>query len=98
MTSVDPYEQKLYNMFNSFDVHSMGSLDKDSLISLCAALELKERGPKLIAHLVDETSCRITFKQFKEGLLNLLAMEDDIDSGKYSHNSTYSKIHIQNFD
>lgn len=84
-TSDDPYEQKLYSMFKSFDVHSMEGLDKESLIKLCTSLELKDRGPKLVTNLInDKKQNRVTFKEFKEGLLNLLGTEVDDDSnGKY---------------
>lgn len=80
-TSDDPYEQKLYNMFKSFDVRSMDCLDKESLTKLCTSLELKDRGPKLVANLInDKKQNRVTFKEFKEGLLNLLGTEVDDDS------------------
>lgn len=82
LPSVDPYEQKLYNMFTSFDVQSKGSLDKESLVKLCTTLELKDRGPKLVACLIDDTNSRVSFKQFKEGLLNLLGTEDDPEFGE----------------
>lgn len=81
VASTDPYEQKLYHMFKSFDVQSKGSLDKESLIKLCTTLELKDRAPKLVACLIDRPNSRVTFKQFKEGLLNLLGTDDDVDLG-----------------
>lgn len=81
LPSVDPYEEKLYNMFRSFDIHARGSLDKESLNNLCATLELKDRGPKLVACLIKCANNRVTFKQFKEGLLNLLGTEDEVDLG-----------------
>lgn len=78
VNTADPYEQKLYNMFKSFDIHSMDSLDKDSLSELCKMLELKDRGPKLVANLIDgKRNNRVTFVAFKEGLLNLLG--NDVD-------------------
>lgn len=82
VNTADPYEQKLYNMFKSFDIHSMDSLDKDSLTELCKMLELKDRGPKLVANLIDEKrNNRVTFATFKEGLLNLL--ENDVDDANH---------------
>lgn len=78
VNTADPYEQKLYNMFKSFDIQSMDSLDKDSLMELCKMLELKDRGPKLVANLIDgKRNTRVTFAAFKEGLLNLLGNDDD---------------------
>ena len=76
LSTVDPYEQKLYNMFNSFDVQHLGSLDRDSLANLCTTLELKDRGPKLVARLITNSDSRVTFREFKEGLLNLLGTDD----------------------
>ncbi|XP_037048252.1 blastoderm-specific protein 25D isoform X5 [Bradysia coprophila] len=76
--STDPYEQKLYHMFKSHDVDAKGSLDKDALSKLCKTLELKEREPLLIAALVKNNgNNRVTFKKFKEELLNLLGTEGD---------------------
>lgn len=82
VNTVDPYEQKLYNMFKSFDVQSMDSLDKAALTELCTTLELKDRGAKLVSNLIDtKRNNRVTFREFKEGLLNLLGTdaEDDDD-------------------
>lgn len=86
----DPYEQKLYNMFKSFDIQLVDSLDKEALIKLCTMLELKDRGPKLVANLIDnKRNNRVTFREFKEGLLNLLGTDgedDDVDvCGEYGH-------------
>lgn len=95
LNTTDPYEQKLYNMFKSFDVQSMDSLDKNALIDLCATLELKDRGPKLVSNLIDtKQNNRVTFSEFKEGLLNLLgtdAEDDDdvIDSSNGMCNFTF---------
>lgn len=77
----DPYEQKLYNMFKSFDNESKDSLDKESLMNLCITLELKDRGAKLVANLIDDkVNNRVTFREFKEGLLNLLGTDGDDDN------------------
>lgn len=86
INTADPYEQKLYNMFKSFDTQNVDSLDKEALIKLCTTLELKDRGPKLVANLIDnKRNNRVTFREFKEGLLNLLGTdgEDDDVSGEY---------------
>lgn len=84
--TADPYEQKLYNMFKSFDMQHMDSLDRESLTNLCATLELKDRGPKLVANLIDcKRNNRVTFREFKEGLLNLLGTDGEEDDvcGEY---------------
>lgn len=76
--SADPYEQKLYQMFTNYDVEAKGSLDKDSLSKLCKSLELKDRESVLVSLLLQESSNgRVTFKGFKEGLLNLLGTDEE---------------------
>lgn len=87
VNTTDPYEQKLYNMFKSFDVHSMDSLDKTALMELCTTLELKDRSAKLVANLIDpKRNNRVSFNEFKEGLLNLLGTdtEDNDNDGNPS--------------
>lgn len=89
VNTTDPYEQKLYNMFKSFDTQSIGTLDKAALLELCTTLELKDRTNKLVANLIDpKRNNRVTFNEFKEGLLNLLGTDDNDD------NATHGKKHI----
>lgn len=90
VNTTDPYEQKLYNMFTSFDIQSMGSLDKNALLELCTTLELKDRSAKLVANLIEpKRNNRVTFNEFKEGLLNLLGT--DTDDNDNDDNSTLGK-------
>lgn len=78
LDTTDPYEQKLYNMFKSFDTDMTDSLNKESLLKLCTSLELKDRGPKLVANLIkNERDDRVDFNAFKCELLNLLGSEND---------------------
>lgn len=78
VNTTDPYEQKLYNMFKSFDTQSVGTLDKIALMELCTMLELKDRSDKLVANLIDaKRNNRVSFNEFKEGLLNLLGTDTD---------------------
>lgn len=78
VNTTDPYEQKLYNMFKSYDVQSLGTLDKNALLELCTMLELKDRSDKLVANLIDpKRNNRVSFNEFKEGLLNLLGTDTD---------------------
>lgn len=78
MNTTDPYEQKLYNMFKSFDVQSTGTLDQNALMELCATLELNDRSAKLVTNLIDpKRNNRVSFNEFKEGLLNLLGTDTD---------------------
>lgn len=88
--SSDPYEQRLYQMFQAHDVDSCGRLDRESLVKLCHTLELKERGHLLVRCLLGEEAGskrqqknqkqqqqqRVTFKEFREGLLHILGGEE----------------------
>lgn len=70
----------------------MDSLDKDSLAELCKMLELKDRGPKLVADLIDEKrNNRVTFATFKEGLLNLLG--NDVDDANHVDGSANGEFY-----
>ncbi|KAB0794400.1 hypothetical protein PPYR_11239 [Photinus pyralis] len=71
--SLDPYEQKLFTVFDSYDFDNKGSLDKDGLTQLCSSLQLEEQGNELVQHLLhDPKNSRVTFGEFKEALLTLL--------------------------
>lgn len=90
-SATDPYEQKLYNMFKSFDVQSIGTLDKNALMDLCTTLELKDRSVKLVANLIDPVlNNRVSFNDFKVGLLNLLG-KDTEDNDTNDLNTTHGK-------
>lgn len=69
---MDPYEQQLLSVFNSYDVSHKGSLDRHSLQQLCNSLQLEDRGVELVKCLVSDTKSCATFNEFKEGLLALL--------------------------
>lgn len=70
--SMDPYEQQLLSVFDSYDIERKGSLDRDGLIKLCNTLQLEEQGSDLIKCLLSGTKIYVTFNEFKEGLLTLL--------------------------
>ncbi|GBP14062.1 Blastoderm-specific protein 25D, partial [Eumeta japonica] len=76
--SGDPYEYKLYQMFQSCDTSQCGYLDENSLRRLCAQLELRDKGAVLIENLArEERTSHVTFENFKEALLNFLGTEID---------------------
>lgn len=90
--SSDPYEQRLYQMFQAHDVDSCGRLDREALIKLCHTLELKERGHLLVRcllggdeggkrHKSQQQQQRVTFKEFREGLLHILGGEEQQQQG-----------------
>ncbi|GLV41936.1 Ninein [Carabus blaptoides fortunei] len=70
--SMDPYEQQLLSVFNSYDVLHRGSLDREGLVQLCNSLQLEEQGVELIKCLLSDSKLLVTFNEFKEGLLTLL--------------------------
>lgn len=72
-SSLDPYEQQLLKVFNSYDFENQGSLDRDGLTQLCCTLQLEEQGTELVQHLLrDPKNTRVTFAEFKDALLMLL--------------------------
>ncbi|KAF5279174.1 hypothetical protein FQR65_LT03421 [Abscondita terminalis] len=71
--SLDPYEQQLLKVFDSYDFDNKGSLDRDGLTQLCCNLQLEEQGIDLIQHLLSEPNIsRVTFVEFKDALLTSL--------------------------
>lgn len=80
--SQDPYELKLFQMFNSCDSQQCGYLDEQSLRRLCGLLELRDKGKVLIDNLAAEgRTSHVTFENFKEALLNFLGTELDGGGG-----------------
>ncbi|EDV98839.1 blastoderm-specific protein 25D isoform X2 [Drosophila grimshawi] len=80
--SADPYEQKLYQMFQSCETSQQrnnGLLDEASLTRLCQLLQLRDQGSALISSLTASGSPKlgVSFGQFKEALLNFLGTEFD---------------------
>lgn len=103
--ATDPYELKLYQMFQSCDSQQNGYLDEAAVGHLCGMLELQDKGSVLIANLASgaNTNCtsggsqmRVTFENFKEALLNFLGMElDNMHEGSTSlsfNNSGLSNV------
>ncbi|KAK3909161.1 Ninein [Frankliniella fusca] len=66
----DPYKQQLYALFESFDTNHVGSLDRKGLQQLCEQLPLDQnQSLDLISAVLCDSSTRITFPQFWDGLL-----------------------------
>ncbi|XP_053694639.1 blastoderm-specific protein 25D [Sabethes cyaneus] len=80
--SSDPHEQRLFQMFQAHDVNSRGSLDREALGKLCRTLELKERGQQLVKCLLRDEKSRVTFQEFREGLLHILGVEEPEDQAE----------------
>lgn len=87
------YEQKLYHMFQS---HGNGdgsnSLDREALVKLCRTLELKERGHLLVKCLLTDAKTRVSFREFREGLLHILGGNEDSLGGENLQKSTSISI------
>lgn len=74
---IDPYEEKLYHLFSSYE-NSHGIIDASGLNDLVQTLQLKEKGLVLISLLLKKgTRSGVTFKEFREGLLQVITSEDD---------------------
>lgn len=80
--SLDPYEQQLLKVFDSYDHDNRGSLDSEGLTQLCQTLQLEERGAELVRCLLkDPKRSRATFGEFKEALLALLGNIQNEEKG-----------------
>lgn len=89
--SANRYEQQLYSVFKTFDVANEEALDRDAVLQLCHSLQLEDRGAALVAELFPRAERReperVTFAQFRAGLLAVLDPEpaersDDDSSGR----------------
>lgn len=87
---IDPYEEQLLSVFRNCDKNNTGILDNDGFDQLCDALQLEQNHRNLlVASLCENAHYQITFAQFRDALLKLLASfkidkdddddDDDID-------------------
>jgi hypothetical protein len=73
---IDPYEEKLYNLFKNFEVD--GKLSQAGLSNLCHGLCIQERFQLLVKLLFNNgNKMGVTFEEFREGLLHVITSEDD---------------------
>uniref|UniRef100_A0A2A4K188 EF-hand domain-containing protein n=1 Tax=Heliothis virescens TaxID=7102 RepID=A0A2A4K188_HELVI len=70
--SMNRYEKQLYTVFKTFDVDNEEALDRSAVHKLCDALQLEDRGAALVNTLFERRSDRVTFAQFRNGLLAVL--------------------------
>lgn len=66
------YEKQLYSVFKTFDVDNEEALDRSAVLQLCDTLQLEDRGAALVDTLFERSSDRVTFAQFRNGLLTVL--------------------------
>ncbi|XP_049868116.1 LOW QUALITY PROTEIN: blastoderm-specific protein 25D, partial [Pectinophora gossypiella] len=71
-TSLNQYEERLYSVFKTFDVDNEEALNKAAVLQLCDALQLEQRGAALVDTLFERRDQRVTFAQFRSGLLAVL--------------------------
>ncbi|KAI5633246.1 blastoderm-specific protein 25D [Phthorimaea operculella] len=72
-TSLNHYEERLYSVFKTFDVDNSEALSEAAVLALCDALQLEARGAALVDTLFERRDQRVTFAQFRSGLLAVLA-------------------------
>ncbi|XP_023807380.1 ninein isoform X2 [Oryzias latipes] len=71
----DHYEERLKEVFDSFDASGCGSLTPEELADLCRSLQLEDATPALLHALLqnqDRLSARVDFQQFKTALIQVL--------------------------
>ncbi|XP_041668670.1 ninein isoform X2 [Cheilinus undulatus] len=72
----DHYEERLKEVFNSFDASGSGSLGPEELSDLCQSLHLDDATPALMHTLLqdqDHLTARVDFDQFKNALIQVLS-------------------------
>uniref|UniRef100_A0A3Q2Q979 Ninein (GSK3B interacting protein) n=1 Tax=Fundulus heteroclitus TaxID=8078 RepID=A0A3Q2Q979_FUNHE len=72
----DSYEERLKEVFNSFDTSGCGSLSPEELSDLCQSLHLDHAAPSLLHALLqdqDRVTARVGFDQFKQALILVLS-------------------------
>uniref|UniRef100_A0A7N8Y3J6 Ninein (GSK3B interacting protein) n=1 Tax=Mastacembelus armatus TaxID=205130 RepID=A0A7N8Y3J6_9TELE len=77
----DHYEERLKEVFNSFDTSGCGSLCPEELSDLCQSLHLDDATPVLLHTLLqnqDHLTARVDFEQFKNALILVLSSAIDL--------------------
>ncbi|KAM9707611.1 uncharacterized protein nin isoform 6-T6 [Menidia menidia] len=72
----DHYEERLKEVFHSFDTSGCGSLNPEELSDLCQSLHLDDATPALLQTLLqnqDSLTGRVDFNQFKDALILVLS-------------------------
>ncbi|TKS87050.1 Ninein [Collichthys lucidus] len=72
----EDYEERLKEVFNSFDASGSGSLCTEELADLCQSLHLDDATPALLHALLqnqDRLDARVDFDQFKNALIQVLS-------------------------
>ncbi|XP_041988412.1 blastoderm-specific protein 25D [Aricia agestis] len=81
--SMNQYEKQLYSVFKTFDVDNDEALDRSAVLELCDTLQLENRGTTLVDSLFEKKTDRVTFAQFRNGLLTVLGNETPSKSDQF---------------
>ncbi|KAM6144260.1 ninein-like protein [Erethizon dorsatum] len=85
------YISQLRDVYNSCDTTGTGFLDREELTQLCWKLHLEKQLPALLQTLLgDDLIARVTFEEFKEGLVAVLSSKAGGDPGGEEAGSSQS--------
>ncbi|XP_036430509.1 ninein [Colossoma macropomum] len=77
----DQYEERLREVFQSFDGSGAGSLNPEELAELCHALQLNDTALHTLLHTLidsqDELNARVEFEQFRNALIQVLSSTEE---------------------
>ncbi|XP_072534333.1 uncharacterized protein nin [Salminus brasiliensis] len=77
----DQYEERLREVFQSFDGNGAGSLNPEELAELCHALQLNDTALHTLLHTLldtqDQLTARVEFEQFKNALILVLSSAEE---------------------
>lgn len=74
----DQHEERLREVFQSFDGSGAGSLSPEELTELCHALQLADQALHTLLHtLFDTQDQRVEFEQFKDALILVLSSNEE---------------------
>uniref|UniRef100_A0A3B1IWI0 Ninein n=1 Tax=Astyanax mexicanus TaxID=7994 RepID=A0A3B1IWI0_ASTMX len=77
----DQYEERLREVFQSFDGNGAGSLNPEELAELCHALQLNDTAIHTLLHTLldtqDQLTARVEFEQFKNALILVLSSTEE---------------------
>ncbi|XP_005381054.1 PREDICTED: ninein-like protein isoform X1 [Chinchilla lanigera] len=85
------YISQLKDVYNSCDATGTGFLDREELTQLCRKLHLEKQLPALLQTLLgDDLIARVTFEEFKDGLVAVLSSKAGGDPGREEAGSLQS--------
>ncbi|KAI5107908.1 ninein isoform X1 [Silurus meridionalis] len=77
----DQHEERLREVFQSFDGSGAGSLSPEELTELCHALQLADQALQTLLHTLfdtqDQINTRVEFEQFRDALILVLSSSEE---------------------